>query len=63
MGKELEIRISPDGSNVSVETFGTKGTECTALINDVMNYIGGKTSDEHKKDEYFGRDNNVFTGV
>ena len=59
MGKELEIRIKPNGA-MSMETFGTQGTECSSIINQALQYVGGVVDDEHKKDEYYARDNNVY---
>ena len=58
MAKELEIRIKPNGE-MFMETFGTEGTECTQIINSAMQYVGGFIDDEHKKDEYYARPNNV----
>jgi hypothetical protein len=60
MGKELEIRIKPNGE-MHMETFGTHGAECTNIMNNVLQYVGGVIDDEHKKDEYYTRDNNVYT--
>ena len=59
MSKELEIRIKPNGE-MTMETFGTEGVECTDIINNAMQYVGGVIDDEHKKDEYFSRENNVY---
>ncbi len=59
MGKEIEIRIKPNGET-TIETFGTEGTECTSLINNALQYVGGVIDDEHKKDEYYARSNNVY---
>ena len=60
--KELEIKISPKGE-LSIETFGTEGTECTKIVEQVINYIGGSISDDTKKDEYWKKPQNVYENI
>ena len=60
--KELEIKVKPNGE-FSIETFGTEGTECSKIVEQVVNYIGGNVSEDTKKDEYWKKPQNVYENV
>lgn len=59
MAKEIEYTIMPNGE-VSIETFGTVGTECTKHINNAVATIGGAIIDDEKKKEYYDKSPKVF---
>ena len=59
MAKEIEYTIKPNGE-VSIETFGTVGHECTKIVDKVVATIGGVIIDDEKKKEYYDKSPKVF---
>ena len=59
--KEIEITIKKGTNEISIETFGIKGQECTKLTEEMRLAIGGSTVSEEKKSEYWDRGQGVYT--
>lgn len=60
MAKEVEFTIHADTNDISIETFGIKGQECTKLTEEIRQAIGGTIKEDRKKSEYYDRGQNVY---
>jgi len=59
--KEIVVRISPDGSKVSIDQVGMVGKECDQNL-DAIGKLG-KVIEDRKKPEYYRRKEDVHIDV
>lgn len=53
--KEVEFTIKHGTNEVTIETFGIKGEECTKVTETLTVGLGGKVKKDDKKPEYWDR--------
>lgn len=62
--KKIIARINKKTGQMSFETKGMESKEeCNKLTEYVKNYIGGNPISDEKTDEYWDRNQKVFTNV
>jgi len=60
--KEIIVRISPDGTQVSIDQEGMIGKECDENVKDLIDKLGKKTECK-KKAEYYRKKKDAHINV
>lgn len=56
----VQYTIKSNG-HVDIETFNTKGTTCTKMVDHAVQLVGGSIQDEKKKKEYYDKSPKVYS--